>query len=93
MSNGSWVKDPEEILDYQFNFAPWLDTTNGETIASHEIDIDAGINLDSHPATGQTVTVWLSGGTINNKYNVTCEATTSAARTVVRSITIVVENR
>ena len=100
----SFPKDPDAVLDYKFDWAAstngsgdtdWLDTTNGETIASHTITADTGITVDSSSITdtNTSVTVWLSSGTAGTDYTVTCQIVTSASRTDDRSITVKVYER
>lgn len=99
-----FVKDPDEVLDYVFDFAPltngrgdtdWL--ASGETIASKTITADTGITVDSSAITDSStsVTVWLSGGTVGQRYKVSCRAVTTAStpRTVERSIVVTVWER
>jgi hypothetical protein len=83
------IKDPDDELDYIFDFAAetngtegadgdWLAT--GETIASYTVTVETGLTKDSDSNTDDTVTVWLSGGTAGTTYSVTCQITTSASR-------------
>jgi hypothetical protein len=102
MAQSEWVKDPDAVLDYKFD---WKALTNGtgtsdwlaagETISAHVIDADAGITVDSSAATdaNTSVTVWLSGGTAGVEYLVRCEIDTSASRTDERTMKIKVEER
>jgi hypothetical protein len=86
-----FAKDPNAVLDYQFNWAGWL--TGSETIASHTIVAETGITVASSSGTTTAVTVWLSGGTVKNNYNVTCRIVTSAGRTDDRTAVIIVEDK
>lgn len=98
----SHIKDPQAVLDYKFD---WKALTNGsgksdwledaETIASFEVTPDDGITVDSSSLTDSntSVTVWLSGGTDEQAYEVTCAITTSAGRTDERTITVVCVQR
>ena len=81
-----FTKDPDAVLDYQWNWSAWL--ADGETISSAVITVDTGLTLDSQSNTTTTVTAWLSGGTVDEGYRVVCSITTSAARTDDRSIYI-----
>ena len=100
----TFVKDPAEVLDYVFDWAPltngrpgalsnWL--ASGETIASRTITAGAGITVGTSTITdGNTsVTVWLSGGTAGANYLVTCNIVTSASRTGERSARLLVRER
>jgi hypothetical protein len=97
MAQSEWLKDPDAVLDYKFDWqaltngtgtSDWL--ASGETIASHTIDADAGITVDSSAQTdaNTSVTVWLSGGTVGSDYRVRCEVVTSASRTDERTMKI-----
>ena len=102
MPQSDFVKDPDAVLDYKFDWkastngtgdSDWL--ASGETIASHTIDEDTGITVDSSSITdtNTSVTVWLSGGTEGITYAVRCEIVTSASRTDERTMRILVEER
>mgnify|MGYP001105171166 CR=1 FL=1 len=82
-----FYKDPDAVLDYKFDF-----TTNclatSETISSHTVTVDTGITKDSDSESSGVVTVWLSGGTAGNSYDVACKIVTNASRTDERTITI-----
>lgn len=87
----TFVKDPEAVLDYVFDWASWLDT--GETISSHTITVPAGLTLNSSAVASGLVTAWLSGGDVGATYRVECKVVTSAGRTDERSITIGITER
>ncbi len=100
----SFVKDPDAVLDYKFDWAAstngsgssdWLDTANAETISSHTITAETGLTVDSSSITDSdtSVTVWLSGGTVGEKYSVTCHVVTSASREDDRTVTIIMRQR
>ena len=90
----SFVKDPDAVLDYKFDYAgskPWL--TGTDTIASHTVTASAGLTVDSTEATDTAVTVWLSGGTVGQTYSVTCHVVTAAGREDDRTVTVTVMER
>lgn len=82
----NFIKDPNAVLDYEFNWLDWLESE--ETIISHVVTVDAGITKDSDSELDGIVLVWLSGGTHGIDYIVACEITTSVGRTEERSINI-----
>lgn len=95
------AKDPDELLDYKFDWAAdrnnngltnWL--KEGETILDCEVTVPDGITLVSHAIADDntSVIVWLSGGTNNQEYLITCKIDT-ATRTGVRSAILPVKNR
>jgi hypothetical protein len=96
------LKDPDAVLDFRWDWAPltnergrsdWL--ASGETITAREIVAETGITVDtsSNTDTGTSVTVWLSGGTAGNDYDVTCRVTTSAGRVDDRTLVILCRER
>ena len=89
-------KDPDEVLDYVWDFAALTNTVegaaedylqSGETISSKTVTAQTGITVDSSSITdtNTSVTVWLSGGTAGTDYEVEVKVVTSASRTVVRT--------
>lgn len=84
-------RDPNSVLDWQFDWSGWLAAS--ETISSATVTVSAGITKDSQSNTTTTVTVWLSGGTANNTYSATCRVTTNQGRTDDRTIYLVTKER
>lgn len=91
MAASTFLKDSDAILDYEFNWAEWLSTS--EEITSYEIIATPGITVDSSTNTETKVTVWLSSGAAGQPYAVTCRITTNQGRTDDRTMTIRVVNR
>lgn len=98
------LKSGVGVLDFKFDFAPltngregadsdWLGS--GETISTHTVTVDTGITKDSDSITDSntSVTVWLSGGTVGQKYRVNCKIVTSDGREEERSMMIKVVKR
>ena len=73
-------KGPEDVIDYEFRWSKWL-AAIGDTIDSYTVTVPTGIVLDSDSEASGTVTVWLSGGTVLNKYKVSCKIDTVGGRT------------
>jgi hypothetical protein len=86
-----FLKDSDAVLDYDFDWRPWL--AEGETITAQTITVDDGLTLDSHSVDSGVVTVWLAGGTVRTTYKVACRITTSGGRTDERTMSIKVTNR
>lgn len=86
-------KDPDATLDYTFDWSNWLE--DGEAIASRNVTVENGITLDSSDFASPHITVWLSGGTAGETYDVTCEITTDnlKPRTDQRTMKIEVKER
>lgn len=86
-----FLKDPDAVLDYVFDWTAWLDDT--DTISSTTVTAATGITVDSTSFTANTVTVWLSGGTAGRNYTVACLIATADGRTDERTMTITVRER
>jgi hypothetical protein len=91
--SSQFIKDPAAVLDYKFDWSSWLEA--GETISTRTVTAGAGLTKDSDSITdaGESVTVWLSGGTAGQFYTVVCRIVTSLARTDERSLVILCRNR
>lgn len=81
-------------MDYVFNWAKWLGT---DTIESVVITIDGDETLlqrdDSPIIDEQKVTVWLVGGTENERAIVSCQVTTVEKRKETRSVIFEIQPR
>lgn len=100
-----FLKDPKGVLDYTFDWAALTNGTNlagetdwlasGETISSAVVTAGTGLTKDSDSLTDSntSVTVWLSGGTAGEDYEVECKIVTSASRTDARTIIVRVRER
>lgn len=91
MAIAVYVKDPDAVLDYIFDWSRWL--AGNEAITASNVVASAGINLDSQSNTGTAVTAWISGGTGGQPYTVTNHITTNLGRSDDRTITIRVTPR
>ena len=81
-------KVSSEVLDYAFDFVPnsaWLAT--GETISSAFITVvpSGELAVTCITNTGSSVLCFISSGTVNSTYDVTCSILTSGGREAVRS--------
>jgi hypothetical protein len=86
----TFTKDPHAILDYTIDWTRWL---AGDTIATSEWLVAAGLTKVADSKTVSSATVWLSGGTAGQSYTVTNRIVTNGGRTEDRSFTIRVEER
>ena len=84
-------KDPNAVLDYQWDWSDWLAAS--ETISTVVFIVPVGITLSSQSNTTTTATIFLSGGTVNDGYKVTCRITTNQSRTEDRSIYLICRER
>ena len=81
-----FVLDPNEVLDYKWDWSDRLAAS--ETITTAAVTVPTGITKDSQSNTTTTVTVWLSGGTAGTRYPVLCRIVTNQGRTDDRTIYI-----
>lgn len=93
----TFLKDPDATLDYVVNFGKWL--PSGDSISTRTVTAATGLTKVSDAivagtdASGSTVVagavqIWLSGGTLDAEYPVTCHITTSAGRITDETITL-----
>jgi len=81
----TFLKDPDATIDYVFDWSLYLDAIS-DTIASATIIADIGITVVSSEVVGATVVVFLSGGTLNDRYKIVCRVTTVGGRIDDRSL-------
>jgi hypothetical protein len=86
-----FLKDPQAILDYGFDWTDWLD--EHETISSVTWTVPSGITKVSQTESSTEALIWLSGGTAGTNYDVVCHIVTSATRADDRTMTIKVAQR
>jgi len=87
----AWPKAPTAKLDFSVDWSDWLES--GETIASHDWSVPAGLTEVSASESGGICTVWLSGGVTGTQYTVSCTITTDLGRIDTRSLYITVRSR
>ncbi len=87
-------KDPDAVLDYVWDWTSWLG--GDDSITAHTVTtpaVDDGVTIDSSTVDGGKVTVWLSGGTARQAYDVTCRIVTAGGRTDERTSRFRVQER
>ena len=89
----TYVKDPQAILDYSFDWSPWLPAP--DVIIDSLWIAESGITIEpgSETFTDTITRLFLSGGTHGNTYDVTNRITTTEGRVDERTIQIKVRNR
>lgn len=89
------AKDPDDVLDYQFDITPALQGNDGDAVASLDVSImpaDPGdLSLASAAADGARCVLWLAGGYAGTTYSVTLRVGTQAGRTLSRSVLLPVQ--
>jgi hypothetical protein len=68
-------KQPRDVIDYPVDFSRWLADRPGYAIDTYEVTAEAGISVVTHIRIGSIITVFLSGGTVDETYKVTVRAT------------------
>lgn len=95
---GKFIKQPDEVLDYEFDFTPWLadrsDTIVSQTVTAAALPA-AGIvpSLMAISAITNTLGVirfYASGGTSGVKYEVTCTITTASTPARVKQSEMII---
>ncbi len=89
----SWpLKDPADLLDYQFDITPALIGNDGDGIATLDIAISPAnpgdLALTATAADGCRAVLWLGGGQSGTIYTVTLTIGTQAGRTIARSVAL-----
>ena len=74
---GRFVKQPNEILDYDVDYSAWF-VGRGDTATAISITTEPGIVLTGYSLVGTMAKVVLSGGTDGVKYKITVRLTTSS---------------
>ena len=92
LSQSEIIKDPNEVLDYGFNWADYLATT-GDTIVSQTEVVQTGITKDSATLVGDIHQIVLSAGTLGDVYRVQSRITTLSGNVANRSIYIKIQDR
>jgi hypothetical protein len=85
-----YIKDPNAVLDYVVNWATFL---GADTISSDSWIVPVGITSASESNTTTTSTIWLSGGTIGQKYALTNRIVSAGGRTEDRTIYVKVKEK
>ena len=79
----AWHKDPDETLDYTWDWSQILPT--GDTISTVTWTVPSGLVRENAVNTTTTATLWISGGTVGERYPVACKVTTVAGRILERT--------
>jgi len=77
-------KDPDEVLDYQLNWATRL--VPGDEILTSTWILPEGIVRDSDEQSISDTTIWLSSGVLGATYDILNRVTTSGGRTMDQTV-------
>ncbi len=81
------TKDGDSLIDYSFNWAPWLlDVV--DTIAGHEFLLTEGLINEGSSVTDGKATVFVSAGNNGKRASITCRITTASTPPRVEDRTI-----
>lgn len=94
-------KDPQDTLDYTFDWSRLLGATtitnvvweiNDTVISSPGQTVDSltSVNTTSSPT---STTILLSGGTVNVTYNISCRITSSSGLVIERSARVSIKEQ
>lgn len=87
---GNLTKDPNAALDYAIDWHAWL---SGDTIATSTWTVPTGITKTSDTHDTTTATVWLSGGSVGQTYQLTNTITTAGGRTDERTFQLTIQDK
>jgi len=85
-----FIKDPDAVLDYSFDWEPWL---AGDTISTSVWVAESPLVVDSDSNTTLITTVWISGGDLDSDYTLLNSITTAAGRSEDRTVSIRIRAR
>lgn len=84
------AKDPDDVLDYQFDISPAVIGNDGDGIATLDVtgrpDQAGDIEITKVIADGPRAIVWVAGGQSGRVYTITISITTVSGRAINRSI-------
>lgn len=83
-------KDPDEVLDYTID---WTARLGSDTISTSTWIVPTGITEDSNSNTTTATTIWLSGGTVNQIYELTNRVVTAGGRTMDKTVRLPVRSK
>lgn len=86
------IKDPDARLDYMRDWSDWLAPV-GDTIETSEWIVPDGLEASEESHDDTTATVWLAGGTVGTRYEITNRITTAGGRIDDRSFNITIRDR
>ena len=85
-----FIKDPNAVLDYKWDWTQWL--SSGDTITSGVVSItDGDVAINSQSNTTTTVTAWISGGTASTEAHLNARVVTAQGRTDDRTIVLKIQ--
>lgn len=89
----TYNKDPDDTLDFPFDWSLWLTESGGDTIGSVTVTVSSGLTMGSVTFTTTAVIAWVSGGTAGEVYTISCKVTTAGGRIKERTIRVKVKEQ
>jgi hypothetical protein len=90
----SFLKDPDETLDYEIKWDNELATDSpADTIVASTWVVPSGITKTSDDFTDLKTIIWLTGGTSGQNYHLTNRITTLIGRVIDQSVTVKVRDK
>ncbi len=83
MSKKLFTKDPSDVLDYVWDWTDFLGST--DTIQSFSFELPTELTEVTSGEVDGKVTLWVSGGTLDETYPVSCTIVTAEGRTKKRT--------
>lgn len=84
------AKDPDDVLDYQFDIAPAVIGNDGDGIATLDVtarpDQPGDIEITKVIADGPRAVIWVAAGQPGSVYTITISITTVGGRAISRSV-------
>lgn len=80
MKVGVVIQQPDEHLDYDFNYTDWFGDTNDAIDTIEVASAPAGLTLTGIKTSATAVKIWAGGGTDGDIYYVEVTITTTAGR-------------
>ena len=87
----SYVKDPQGLVDYVFDWSLWLGATDTITLSTWVVEITLVKETESNTPT--TTTIFISGGTVGKDHTLTNSITTLGGRKTDRTIIIRIRDK
>lgn len=91
MAFTKFTKDPDAVLDYEWDWTPWL-TAVSDSITSATFTPDEGITVEASSHSDMAAIAWISGGTAPS-CNVKCHIVTAGGREDDRTYTFLIKER
>lgn len=86
-------QDPQAFLDYTVDWSQWVETSSAgavDTITTSSWTADPGITQGSSSWTSNSASLFITGGTPGNSYNIYNKIVTSQGRTDLRTINVTI---